>query len=373
MSSSDFVVIGAGIAGASIAYELAAHASVVVLEAERAPGQHATGRSAALFSETYGNTTIRALSRASRAFLEKPPVGFSEAPLLQQRGVLYIADAAQSALLNDQLAAETAGRLTRVDPEEAFARVPILRRDRWSHFVLERDARDIDVDAVFQGFLRGAKARGAAIVTQSAAQVIERRGPVWHVVAVTGEYTAPVLINAAGAWADEIAVLAGGARIGLVPKRRTALLIDPPTGLAVDGWPVVVEAAESFYFKPDAGRLLVSPADETPMAPCDVQPDDLDVAIAVDRFEQATTLNVQRVRHSWAGLRSFVGDRAPIAGFDPGLPSFFWLAAQGGYGIQTAPALARLGAAMARGAEVPEDIAAQGLNARPLSPSRLRA
>jgi D-arginine dehydrogenase len=373
MRQSDFLVVGAGIAGVSVACGLAATGSVLLLEAEPAPGRHATGRSAALFSETYGNVTIRALSRASRRFLEAPPPGFIDVPLLRERGVLYVGDESQQALLEMQLAADGAGRLVAVDATMAFDRVPILRRDRWRHFLLERDASDIDVDALFQGFLRRARQRGAVLVPAAPVQALDRQGLMWVAHTPQGRFAAPVVINAAGAWADELAALAGVRPIGVEPRRRTALLIDTPAGLDIAAWPLVVDAAESFYFKPDAGRLLVSPADETPSAPCDVHPDDLDVAIAVDRFEQATNVNVRKVTHTWAGLRSFVADRAPVVGFDPGAEGFFWLAAQGGYGIQTAPAMADLAAALARGQPIPANAADQGLDAADLSPARLRA
>ena len=180
------------------------------------------------------------------------------------------------------------------------------------------------------------------------------------------------MVNAAGAWADEIAGLAGVAPIGLQPMRRTAILVEPPPGAEIDDWPMVIDADESFYFKPDAGLLLVSPADETPMAPCDVQPDEWDVAVAVDRVETATTLKITRVKHRWAGLRSFVADRTPVAGYDPDAPGFFWLAGQGGYGIQTAPALSRLAAALVLDLPIPAGLVAHGVNAADLAPARLR-
>jgi D-arginine dehydrogenase len=195
--------------------------------------------------------------------------------------------------------------------------------------------------------LRGMKARGATLVCSSLVQSIVRVSDGWAIVAGGQEYRGGVLVNAAGAWADEIAALAGLQRIGLEPRRRTALLVDAPVGLSTDAWPMVHDVAETFYFKPDAGKLLMSPADETPNPPCDVQPEDLDVAIAVDRVEQATTMTIAHVRHRWAGLRSFVADRSPVIGFDPTEAAFFWLAAQGGYGIQTAPAAARLAASLA--------------------------
>lgn len=365
---ADFIVIGAGIAGAGVAYELARHASVIVLEGESQPGYHSTGRSAALFSEIYGNATVRALSRASRDFLLTPPRGFAASSLLKPRGALFIANAEQVASYEALRHAPDVVRYTReVDREEGLRLVPILKEEWLARAMIEEGAQDIDVHSLHQGFLRGMKERGAALVTSGLVQSIVREVDTWRVVAAGQEFRAPVVINAAGAWADEIAALAGVAPIGLEPRRRTALLTDGPPDTPIESWPMVIDVGDSFYFKPDAGRLLVSPADETPCAPCDAQPDDLDVAIAVDRFEQATSVVVRHVRHRWAGLRSFVADRSPVIGFDAAAPGFFWLAGQGGYGIQTSWAAAELAAALAL--EVPPPAHAEPLIAA-VSPAR---
>lgn len=354
--NADFIVIGAGIAGAGIAYELSKHAAVVVLEAEAQPGFHSTGRSAALFSEIYGNETVRALSRASRDFLHSPPPGFTPHALLKARGSLYLANEAERAAFEQLRSAPDVQRLTRrIGPSEALRLVPILKPEWTEHAFFEEGAHDVDVHALHQGYLRAMKDRGAKLVCSSAVAKIARSGGQWEVVAGEQTFTAPVVIDAAGAWADEIAALAGVPRIGLEPRRRTALLVDPPAGVNIDAWPMVLDVADTFYFKPDAGKLLLSPADETPCAPCDVQPEDLDVAIAVDRVEQATTMTITHVRHSWAGLRSFVSDRSPVIGFDPKAEGFFWLAGQGGYGIQSAPGAARLAAALALRAPIPDE------------------
>jgi len=367
---ADFIVIGAGIAGAGVAYELARQASVVVLEGESQPGYHSTGRSAALFSEIYGNATVRALSRGSRDFLLTPPRGFAASSLLKPRGALFIANSEQIDAYEALRHAPDVVRYTReVDRAEGLRLVPILKEEWLERAMIEEGAQDIDVHSLHQGFLRGMKERGATLVTSGLVQSIVREAQGWRVVASGQEFLAPVVINAAGAWADEIAALAGVAPIGLEPRRRTALLVDapdrspsgagagaqerPPPDTPIEQWPMVIDIGDSFYFKPDAGRLLVSPADETPSAPCDAQPDDLDVAIAVDRFEQATSVVVRQVRHSWAGLRSFVADRSPVIGFDAAAPGFFWLAAQGGYGIQTSWAAAELAAALALRATPP--------------------
>ncbi len=370
--TTEFAVIGAGIAGASVAYELSATAPVVVLEREPHAGYHATGRSAALFSEIYGNTLVRALSRAGRRFLFEPPAGFTDGPLLVPRGVLYIANAGQRQSLEEFRRAPDVARDTRELPAaEGLRMVPILRESSLAHCAYEPAAMDVEAHGLHQGYLRGLRARGGRVLTHSAVESVRRTAQGWSIVAGTATIEARVLINAAGAWADELAQLAGVRPIGIEPKRRTALLLRPPAGLAVERWPMVIDIDETFYFKPDAGKLLLSPADETPSAPCDAQPEDLDVAIAVDRFENATTVSVDRVTHSWAGLRTFVADRSPVAGFDPDDQAFFWLVGQGGYGFQTAPALSRVAAALALGREVDSDIREQGVAVEALSPARL--
>ncbi len=347
MINADFVVIGAGIAGASLAYELASHGRVIVLEIESQPGYHSTGRSAALFSEIYGNETVRALSRASREFFTSPPEGFVPHAILKPRGSLFIANEAQLEAFDTLRRAPDVARHTRaLSAEQALNLVPVLKREWLASAMLEEGSQDMDVHALHQGYLRGMKSRGAMLMCSSGVQSIAHAGGEWTIVAGGQQWFAPVVINAAGAWADDIASLAGVAPIGLEPRRRTALLIDPPENMAIDAWPMVLDVGDTFYFKPDAGRLLLSPADETPSPPGDAQPDELDVAIAVDRFEQATSIVVRQVKHRWAGLRSFVADRSPVIGFDPVAAGFCWLAGQGGYGIQTAPAAARLAAAL---------------------------
>jgi D-arginine dehydrogenase len=372
MKTYDFIVVGGGIAGGSIAYELARTGRVCLLEAEARPGFHATGRSAALFAPTYGGKAIRAVTRASRAFFNQPPPGFCEHPLLQPRGCLYIARTDQQDRLESTMDSVRAsgGHVTLVTDREASVLVPLFREGYVARAALDSDAMDIDVEALQQGFMRGARAAGATIRSDSRVDKVQRRDGLWTVDVSDGHICAPVLINAAGAWADEVAELCGARRIGLEPLRRTALLVDPPAGVDVRRWPAVVDADEMFYFKPDAGKLLVSPADETPDKPGDVQPDDLDVAVGVDRVQGALDIDVRRVSHSWAGLRTFSPDRTPVVGFDPQMPGLFWCAGQGGYGIQSAPALARTAAALARRDSVPADVAAEGLQAADLSPGR---
>jgi len=338
---ADILVIGAGIAGASVADALASSARVIVLEQEERAGLHSTGRSAALFSETYGNAMIRALSRASRAFLASPPDGFCDTPLIRPRGTLYIAGEDQLGRL--RALEDGAGAFERLSGAEATARVPILRPEAAAAALYEAGAMDIDVDALHQGFLRRLRRLGGQVVADAPVTALTREAGGWTAATPQGEFSAPIVINAAGAWADPVAGIAGLAPLGLQPKRRTAALIDGPE-LDFAGWPLVIDAEETAYFKPDAGRLLISPADETDSEPCDAQPEDLDVAIAADRIERMTTLSIRRIAHRWAGLRTFAPDRTPVCGYDPRAEGFFWLAGQGGYGIQTAPALAALAA-----------------------------
>jgi D-arginine dehydrogenase len=238
--------------------------------------------------------------------------------------------------------------------------------------LLEPDAMDIDVHALHQGYLRGLRARGGSLVCGAEARLLAHDGADWQVETAAGGFAAPVVVDAAGAWADELGRMAGAAPIGLVPKRRTAITFDPPAGLPIDRWPAVIDIDEQWYFKPDAGRLLASPADETPSPPCDAQPEEMDIALAVDRIERAASFRIRRIEHKWAGLRSFVADKTPVVGFDDRVEGFFWLAGQGGYGIQTSPAMGRLAAALAAGEGVPADLATLGVDAAALSPRRLR-
>ncbi|MBM3597572.1 MAG: FAD-binding oxidoreductase [Alphaproteobacteria bacterium] len=374
MTGADIVVIGGGMAGASAAFELASAAKVVVLERESACGYHATGRSAASFTENYGTATIRRLAKASRPFLERPPEGFAGSPLLAPRGMLTVARADQRAALRDELerALEFVPTMRRVSVDEALALVPVLRRDYLDGAILEPNSMDIDVHGLHQGFLKGIRRRGGTVIVDAEVTALERDGRRWRVSTRAGPLSADIVINAAGAWADEIGRLAGAAPIGLVPKRRTAFTVDAPAGTAVEAWPLANDVGAEFYFKPDAGRLFVSPADATPSLPTDAQAEDIDVAEGVDRLERATTIAVTRVVRRWAGLRSFVTDGSPVAGFDPEARGFFWLAGQGGYGIKTASALARATAALISAGRLPEDQVALGLSAAQLSPARLR-
>ncbi|MFP4273384.1 MAG: NAD(P)/FAD-dependent oxidoreductase, partial [Paracoccaceae bacterium] len=323
----DFAVIGAGIAGASVAAELAGSASVALLEREARPGYHTTGRSAALYTCTYGPPNVRALSRASGPVF-RGGTGPDGSPLTRPRGVLFLARPDQEDALV-ALENEMDGALIPMSAGAAREKLPLLRKDYLGAALYDAAASDIDVDALHQLYLRRFRAEGGRLITDADVAGLDRRDGAWEIETRQGRLRAAHVVNAAGAWADEIARLAGIAPIGLEPRRRTAALIDPPEGLSPETWPMAVDCQEDFYLKPDAGKLLISPADATPSPPCDAQPEELDVAIAVDRIETAFAVSVRRIEHKWAGLRSFVADGEPVAGFAADAPGFFWLAGQG--------------------------------------------
>lgn len=369
------LVIGGGMAGLSCAAHASQFADVTVLEAESAPGYHSSGRSAAAYIEPYINATVHALTTASRDFFERPPAGFAAVALVRPRADLLIAGPEKAHLIDDYLArwSPLCPDLAEVKRTAALAQVPILRPSAVARAVSDPHVMDIDVHALLEGFRRLLTSRGGVLMTHRRVDQLSRHGSTWQVRCDNGSaLEADIIVNASGSWGDAIGVLAGAKPVGLVPKRRTALLIDA-SAHAIADWPIVHEVESAFYFKPDAGRILLSPADETPSAPCDAQPEELDIAIAIDRFEGAATLAVHKVVHRWAGLRSFVADKMPVVGFDDAVEGFFWLVGQGGFGIQTSPAMGRLSAALLRGEAVPADIAARGVRAEHLSPARLRA
>jgi D-arginine dehydrogenase len=371
---ADVLVVGSGIAAASVGYWLAPHARVVLLEREDQPGYHSTGRSAALFFESYGTAQVRALTMASRAFLDRPPAGFAAGPILAPRGALIVASPGDEALLEAQWAVlrSVSERGRRLDRADTLAIVPALRPEHVLGAVHEPDAADMDVHALHQGYLRGIRRHGGEIVCNAEVTALQRDAAGrWQATAGGRRHEADVVVNAAGAWCDVVARLAGAAPIGLVPKRRSAFVFAPPDDVASARWPLVAGIHHDWYIKPDAGLLLGSPANEDAVEPHDVQPEELDIALAVDRIEAMTTLRVPRVLRRWAGLRSFVGDGDLVGGFDPAVPGFFWVAAQGGYGIQTSAAMGEACAALIRGQPLPPRIAAFGLSEAMLSPKRL--
>ncbi len=368
---SDFLVVGGGIAGASAGYFLSASGTVTLLEREKVPGYHSTSRSAALFSEYYGNGVVRALTAASRPFYLSPPPGFTT-PLVTGRGVLALCPRGADEKFDEVLAAGlTAPTPVReLDACEARRHCPVLRPGWFSRAMLKPAAMDIDVDAVHQGFLRGIRAGGGRVVYPARLLALGRRGARWHAVTDVGEFTAAAVVNAGGAWADEVAELAGVRPVGLTPLRRTAFTVAPPAGAEVTAWPMVADVTETFYFKPESGRLLISPSDATPVPPGDARPDDIDVAAAIDRVHAATTLVIRHVQRTWAGLRTAAADDTPVIGEAAGAPGFCWLAGLSGYGIQSAPAAGQLVAALLTG-RAPEPAAAPGFDLSALSPERL--
>jgi D-arginine dehydrogenase len=373
MRECDYLIIGAGIAGASAGYEMANQGSVLVLEREDQPGYHSTGRSAALFTENYGPTVIRSLSIASGPFFHHPPEGFTEIPLLEDLGLLFVARKDQRGAFDELLAGcrELTDAIHEVGPEEACRKVPVLDPDYVASAAFDPDSKGMDVNAIHQGFLRGMRARGGEILCDAEALGIEKRGDKWLVRTPQGEFAAPVLVNAAGAWADKVAELVGIGTIGLVPKRRTVIVFDPPQGTDLRGWPLAADTEEQWYFKREGGRFLGSPADETPVEPQDIQPEEIDMALAAERIERATTMEVGQIVRKWAGLRSFVDDKQPVVGFAPDAEGFFWLAGQGGYGIQTSAAMGRVAAGLASGRGLPDDVKALGVTEADLAPARL--
>jgi D-arginine dehydrogenase len=364
------IVIGGGIAGISAAAELAAEHDVTVVEQEPVLAYHTTGRSAALFVENYGDGTARPLTAASRAFFDAPPDGFADHPLLSPRGALTVATPAQRSELDRLFRAGSARsrRVELLDAGRAVAMCPVLHRDYVAAAVWEPDAADIDVAALHQGFVRRLRTRGGRILPS--AEVLEGHHTAgrWTVRTASETLHGDVVVNAAGAWSDVVAQRCGVASVGLDPRRRTAFMVGAPPGSAQ--WPMVIDAEERFYFKPDGTQLLCSPADETPSPPVDARPEETDVAIALDRINAATTLDLRHVRSQWAGLRTFSPDRAMVIGRDPSRSAFVWLAGQGGTGIQSAPAAARLAASIVNGSGVPDDILAAGLDPGDVGPSR---
>ncbi len=370
MTDFDVVIVGAGIAGASLAAEIAAHRSVLLLEAESHPGYHSTGRSAAFWDEIYGGPGVQPLTTASGLFLANPPADFHNGPLMHRRGALHIGTGTQNRLAADLLADfARSGVEIEVSDRSLIANLVPGVRDEYSQGLWEPTCCDIDVAALHAAYLRQAKRLGARLTCNARLHRADWRERRWQIAAGSEQFTAGILVNAAGAWADEVAAIAGIGKLGIQPFRRTIaqLSIDPK---APADLPLVIALDGSFYFKPDAGGTLwLSPHDETATLACDVAPDELDVAVAIDRLQHVVDWEVIRVEHKWAGLRSFAPDRLPVIGPDQSNPAFFWLAGQGGFGIQTAPAAAKLAAALLfNHSEVPG-----GVDADRYSPARFTA
>ena len=369
---ADAIVVGGGIGGASLGYELASDRRVTLLEREKTLAFHTTGRSAALFLETYGNSTIRALTSASRDFLVDPPESF-RSELLTPRPLLQFAATGRGPALEAMHAdiKSLTPDAQLVSPAQAHTFFPPLRPELIDCALYEPHSMEVDVHALHQGFVRGLRERGGRVHTGAAVTSLERVDGQWHVATSNGTtHVAPLLVDAAGAWADVLGAMAGADPIGLVPMRRSVFMVAAPEGLDTSDLATLSDIDEKFYIKPEGAQLLCSPADETPTEPSDARPDELEIARAFDDIAEATTLTARHVRSSWAGLRSFVPDRTPVVGFDPNIEGLFWCAGQGGYGIQTCAALARVGAAIVRGQALPNDVAERGLHAADLAPDR---
>lgn len=354
MESADFLIVGAGVAGLSAAARLAGHGRAIVLEAEDAPGYHSSGRSVAFSHYGIGNEAVKALTAWSRPWFGPeiarpfPSLYFAD----EERLPILAAMAAGMAAFSDAIRP--------VEAEEMAQLCPILKTGPGAARagLVDPTGLKLDADALLQSYARPIR---AAIRTDVRAERIDYDG-LWT---VNDAYEAPILVNAAGAWADRVALLAGVKPLGLAPKRRTVIALDPPAGADIAGWPFVHAVAGDFYMLPEAGRLLVSPVDEVPDEPGDAQPEEYDVALAADRFEHYTGLRVAHIAHRWAGLRTFTADRTPTAGFAPDAPGFFWLAGQGGYGLQTAPAMAAVTEALVTGGAWPAGLEAAPAQIRP--------
>jgi D-arginine dehydrogenase len=371
---SDFIIVGGGISGASAAYFLSQLGSVVLVEQEDHFAAHSSGRSAGQYTVGITSRPMRALAAASRAFLALPPPGFAEVPLITQRGSLTVGRRDQYGVLKrlQEHILQSGGKADRVDRDQALALFPALAPDTFDDGVYEVDAQDIDVDALLQGYLKGARRNGATLLTGARVVAILRRGGRW-IIETAGRVTcsAPVLVNAAGGWVDTIAALAGVTPIGIVPYKRTAFTFPLLPGSMGAEWPHVCHADYDWYVKPERGCFIGSPADAIPVAPGDVYPDDVDVAQGIHNIEQGTTLRVHRPLNAWAGLRSYVRDRNPVCGALPDSPGFIWLAGQGGCGVLASPAIGQAVAGIVQNKPLPEPLAALGLTAEELSPARL--
>jgi len=362
--TSDILVIGGGIAGLSAAAALADHANVDVLEAEEQIGFHSSGRSATMLHYALGDRLVRALTLASRGFFDDPPDDFAEVPIGRPMPVLIFAREDERADL-DALDADIApfAELERLDAAGVHQLCPLLN-DAAVHGIADRRGIRLDPHALLQGNVRQLRRSGGALVTGARVASIGRDGGVWRVTTEAGEaYAAPVLVNAAGSWADQVAVIAGVRPLGLEPKRRTIITFDAPNGTELDGLPFAKTVGDELYFAPESGRLFASPMDEVPSTPCDAQPDDYEIALAAFRMEERTVVKVDRIHSKWAGLRTFAPDRHPVAGFALEAEGFFWLAGQGGFGLQTSPAMAGIVASLLVGTPWPvADVTAEELS-----------
>jgi len=375
--TTDILVIGGGIAGMSAAAALAPHARVILLEAEDAFGYHSSGRSATFYHFGIGNDPVRALTAHSRAFFETPPPDFSDVPLSRATPALFIAtsEMVEPLVALEQQMRRFTDTIERVNENQMRALVPVLKLGGDEGIVagiVDHGGRRLDADALLHGYARAVRRHGGETVSAARVAGVSHDAGTWTVTTEARErFSAPILVNAGGAWADALAQKARVRPLGLAPKRRTIIAFDPPPGLDIAAWPFTKTAVDDFYMLPESGRLLASPVDEVDSDPVDARPDDYDRALAAWKVEQYTTLSVPRIAHEWAGLRTFAADRVPVAGFAPDADGFFWLAGQGGYGLQTAPAMSEIAASVIVGTPWPAPLSERGVTAATMSPERL--
>lgn len=376
VKTADYIIIGGGIAGASAGYELRQKGRVIILEKEPQAGYHTTGRSSAIFQKSYnkGDPLLNILVVASEDFLDNPPEGFSLAPLLKPRPLIYIAKAEDQNALDDlhQRLSDIDVKTEFMGGEQAIRLLPILAPDYQARILVEQGAADMDVCALHEGYLRDIKHSGGEVITNAEVTAITKIDDLWQVTTAKGRYQARVVINAAGAWVDQIAQMADISPIHIRPMRRTVIMVTLDEGLSPDEWPLVIDTEQGYYFKPESGKILMTPGDEKLMLPSDVQPEEIDIAYGADFLEKATILKVDKIDHSWAGLRNLVEDGHPVVGFDPEAQGFFWLAGQGGFGIKTAPAMGRITASLIMGEGLPQDMIALGLREDQISVKRMK-
>lgn len=365
-TSADIIIIGAGIAGISLAAQLSPHKRVIVLERESQPGYHATGRSAAVYLPTHGPKIILNLIRASGDFFHKPSQELFPQPLLSPRSVMVIAKPEDT----DHVEQARKDGMVDISLKEAQEKLPALDARVYPQALIDNEAFDIDVDLLLQGLKKKIKQNGGKIITNAEVTSISQTKKIWQIQTTGDAFTAPIIVNASGAWADEVADMAGLGKLSIQPKRRSAALIDVSSRWDVTNWPFVVGAGDTFYFRPMGGKLMVSPADQTNCEPHDAWADDMAVAQGLALFQQATGFEITHVEHTWAGLRTFAPDGNPVVGYDPRTAGFFWLAGQGGYGIETSPAIARIAHALIDKTDIPADIQKFGADKAHLDPVR---
>lgn len=371
MKIFDFLVIGGGISGTSAAYELANFGSVALLESESSLGYHSTGRSAALFTRNFGNKTVRAINQVSETFFNNPPDGFCLNDLLTPRGSLTIATPGQEKKLDLLFNYATEqNKIEQLTPEETSEMAKIVKSEQVGIGAYEPGVTDIDVASLHQGYIKGFLKRGGEIFKTQPVEQMNYEDEIWQIKTGKSEFQAKQIINAAGGWAEQIGILAKAAKIGLVAKRRTAVVVEAPNGIDVNKLPVIEFTDSNAYIKAEGGKLMVCPGDQTPVEPQDIQPDEMDVAILIDWLQNKTNIKVKRIEHSWAGLRSFVADEIPVVGYDAKAPKFFWLAGQGGFGIMMAPTLACACASLIVHKKLPQELLDVGVTADSLSPNR---